>query len=352
VRLSDFVYELPERLIAQEPLPQRDASRLMVMDRRSGRVAHRSFADLPSLLRAGDLLVLNDTRVVLARLRGTKPTGGKVEVLLLERIGGTDAAPFHRCLMDASKPTRPGTRIAFGAGLAARVLARSGEGYEVALEAAGGVPAEMLDRLGGVPLPPYIRREAGDPRDVLDRERYQTVYAERPGAVAAPTAGLHFTRALLDAIAARGVGIARLTLHVGPGTFLPVRSEEVEEHALHSEAYDLPAATAQAVRETRHLGRRVVAVGTTVVRTLEATAEPDGTVRPGGGRCDLFIRPGHRFLAVDAMVTNFHLPRSTLLMLVSAFAGRERVLGAYADAIRDGYRFYSYGDAMFLGDLP
>jgi S-adenosylmethionine:tRNA ribosyltransferase-isomerase len=352
VKLSDFDYDLPERLIAQEPPLLRDASRLLVLDRRSGRVAHRTFADLPSLLRAGDLVVLNDTRVVRARLRGAKPTGGRVEVLLLERTGGTDLVPVYRCLMDASKPARPGSRIDLGAGLAARVLGRSPDGYEIALEAEGGDVGGALQRLGGVPLPPYIRRGAADPRDELDRERYQTVYAENPGAVAAPTAGLHFTRALLDAIVARGVGIARLTLHVGPGTFLPVRSENVEEHVMHSEAYDLPEATARAVRATKRSGGRVVAVGTTVARTLEATAQADGAVRPGTGRCDLFLRPGHRFLAVDALVTNFHLPRSTLLMLVSAFAGRERVLGAYAEAIREGYRFYSYGDAMFLGDVP
>jgi S-adenosylmethionine:tRNA ribosyltransferase-isomerase len=352
VKLSDFDYDLPERLIAQEPLPRRDASRLLVLDRSSGRIAHRTFADLPALLRAGDLLVLNDTRVVHARLRGAKPTGGRVEVLLLERSGGTDLVPVYRCLMDASKSARPGSRLALGAGLAAIVLARSSHGYEIALEAEGGDVAETLQRLGGVPLPPYIHRAPFDPRDELDRERYQTVYAENPGAVAAPTAGLHFTGGLLDAIAARGVRIARLTLHVGPGTFLPVRSENAEEHVMHSEAYDLPEATARAVEETRRRSGRVVAVGTTVVRTLEANAESDGTVRPGRGRCDLFLRPGHRFLAVDALVTNFHLPRSTLLMLVSAFAGRERVLGAYAEAIREEYRFYSYGDAMFLGDRP
>ena len=352
MRLSEFDYDLPERLIAQEPLPRRDASRLMAVDRRSGQVAHRRFLDLPQLLDAGDLLVLNDTRVVPARLHGAKSTGGRVTVLLLEPVGGRGPSPVHRCLMEASKPARPGGMIEFGGGLKARVLGRSGETYEIALEAPGGDPAAALIRLGETPLPPYIRRGVADPRSAADRERYQTVYAKRPGAVAAPTAGLHFTTELLETIAARGVRIARLTLHVGPGTFLPVRAEEVDEHVMHAEAYDLPVATAEAVAETRRAGGRVIAVGTTVVRTLEAAAGPDGAVRPGGGRCDLFIRPGHRFLAVDAMVTNFHLPRSTLLMLVSAFAGRERVLGAYAEAVREDYRFYSYGDAMYLGDVP
>jgi S-adenosylmethionine:tRNA ribosyltransferase-isomerase len=350
VKLSDFDYELPERLIAQEPLPRRDASRLMVLEGTSGRIIHRHFADLPSLLHPQDLLVLNDTRVVPARLRGSKPTGGKVDVLLLERIGGTDREPVHRCLMDASKPARAGTRIEFRDGLAARVLARAGEGYEIALEAPGVVPLDAFQRIGSLPLPPYVRRSDGDPREALDRERYQTVYAEHPGAFAAPTAGLHFTLPLLAEISSRGVRIERLTLHVGPGTFLPVRVENIEDHRMHEEAYDLPAAAAEAVRETRRAGGRVIAVGTTVVRTLEAAAEPGGTVRAGAGRCDLFIRPGHAFRVVDAIVTNFHLPRSTLLMLVSAFAGRERVLAAYAEAARNEYRFYSYGDAMFLGE--
>ena len=352
MKLSDFDYSLPEQLVAQEPLPRRDASRLMTVDRASGKVDHRRFADLPSLLREGDLLVLNDTRVVPARVRGIKPTGGKVEILLLERTGGTDLAPIHRCLMETSKPARQGTPLDLGDGLRARVVARTCDGYEIGLEADEGDPVEAFYRLGNVPLPPYIRRAPHDPRDPIDRERYQTVFAERPGAVAAPTAGLHFTKALLEAVAARGVRTARLTLHVGPGTFLPVRSDDVEDHAMHAEAYDLPEATARAVHETRRSGGRVVAVGTTVVRTLEAAAAPDGTLRPGTGSCDLFILPGHRFLAIDVLLTNFHLPRSTLLMLVCAFAGRERVLAAYAEAVREGYRFYSYGDAMFLGEAP
>ena len=351
MKLSDFDYDLPERLIAQEPAARRDASRLMTVDRGTGAIAHGAFPDLSSLLGAGDLLVLNDTRVVPARLRGAKATGGKVEVLLLERTGGTDREPVHRCLLEASKPARPGTRLAFGEGLSARVVGRSGEGYEIVLEAASGDPVEAFYRLGSVPLPPYIRRSEGDPREGMDRERYQTVFADRPGAVAAPTAGLHFTPALLDRISAGGARIARLTLHVGPGTFLPVRVENVEEHAMHDEAYELPRATADAIRETRRAGGRVVAVGTTVVRTLEAAAGPDGTVRPGSGRCDLFIRPGYEFKVVDALLTNFHLPRSTLLMLVSAFAGRERILAAYAEAVREEYRFYSYGDAMFIGEV-
>jgi S-adenosylmethionine:tRNA ribosyltransferase-isomerase len=320
----------------------------MTVDRGTGAIAHRAFPDLSSLLGAGDLLVLNDTRVVPARLRGAKPTGGKVEVLLLERAGGTERAPVHRCLLDASKPARPGTRIAFGEGLSARVLGRSGEGYEIVMESESGDPLEAFYRQGSVPLPPYILRLEEDSRAGMDRERYQTVFADRPGAVAAPTAGLHFTPALLDRISTGGAGIARLTLHVGPGTFLPVRVENVEEHAMHAEAYELPEATADAIRETKRAGGRVVAVGTTVVRTLEAAAGPDGAVRPGSGLCELFIRPGYEFKVVDAMLTNFHLPRSTLLMLVAALAGRERILAAYAHAVVAGYRFFSYGDAMLI----
>lgn len=352
MRLPDFDYELPEGRIAQEPLPRRDASRLLALDRATGALAHLRFSDLPRLLRAGDLLVLNDTRVVPARLRGKKETGGAVEALLLEREGGGRAAPVRRCLLDASKPPRPGVRIDFGHGLRAEVLSRSGEGWSVRLTSEDGDPEAAALRAGAVPLPPYIRRGPGDPRSALDVERYQTVYAAKPGAVAAPTAGLHFTADLLDRLQGLGVETARLTLHVGPGTFLPVRSERIEDHRMHAEAFDLPGETAEAIGRARRRGGRVVAVGTTVVRTLEGRASGDGSVAAGSGSCDLFIRPGHAFRAVDAMVTNFHLPRSTLLMLVCAFGGRERILAAYAEAVREGYRFYSYGDAMFVGWTP
>lgn len=349
MRLSEFDYDLPEALIAQEPLPTRDGSRLMAVDRQSGRWSHRRFAELGDLLRPGDLLLLNDTRVVPARLRGTKPTGGRVEVLLLGSAGIDAAGPIHRCLIDASRPPRRGTVLGLGEGLRAVVLGRDGEEWVVRLESESGDPSVLFLERGEVPIPPYIRRFPGDPRSAIDRERYQTVYARHPGAVAAPTAGMHFSLGLLAALRAGGVGIAALTLHVGPGTFLPVRSERIEEHRMQAEAYDLPEATVTAIRATRERGGRVVAVGTTVVRTLEGVMASAGELRAGTGTSDLFIVPGFRFRAVDAMLTNFHLPRSTLLMLVCAFAGRERILAAYSEAVRERYRFYSYGDAMFLG---
>ncbi len=348
MKVSDFDYGLPEGLIAQEPLPRRDASRLMILERDSGAIAHRRFTDLPHLLETGDLLVLNDTRVVPARLIGAKPTGGAVKVLALERVERSGSAEIVRCLVESSRTARPGTRIRFGNGLSAVVIERDGASWLLRFEDDSGAPWERIEQLGIMPLPPYIRREPGDRRAASDRERYQTIYACRPGAVAAPTAGLHFTREMLRAIEDRGVSLAYLTLHVGLGTFQPVRSERVEDHVMHSEAFEIPGHTASAVASTKRAGRRVVAVGTTVVRALESTALLGGAVSAGGGRCDLFIRPGFEFRVVDAMVTNFHLPRSTLLMLVSAFAGRERVLAAYAEAVRRGYRFYSYGDAMFV----
>ena len=348
MNVSDFDYPLPSDRIAQEPVSPRDASRLLVLDRASGRIAHRSFRDLPDELREGDLVVVNDTRVLPARLYGSKPSGGRVELLLVEAAGGTGDAPVWRALLAASKKPRPGTPIRFPGGLTAEVLSREGETWLVRLTHPSGDPLPAVVATGSMPLPPYIRREPADGRTEEDRERYQTVFARDLGAVAAPTAGLHFTPALLGRLEARGVRLARVTLHVGLGTFLPVRTERVEDHRMHSEAYDVPESTAEAIARTRQGGGRVVAVGTTVVRTLETAAAADGGVRAGRGRSALFIVPGFRFRAVDAMVTNFHLPRSTLLMLVSAFAGRERVLDAYAEAVRAGYRFYSYGDAMLV----
>ncbi len=384
MRVSDFDYDLPPDLIAQEPPPRRDASRLMTLDRTSGRVEHRAFGDLPDLLRPGDLLVLNDTRVVPARLRGRRAapgTGGAVEVLLLERAAGacgagstastvgavdrvpppgpvagrrSTRAPFSetqvwRALMKGTR--RPSDPLSLGSGLTAVLLERDGEEtFLVELRPPPGVPLERaLEEAGEMPTPPYIRRSPGEVRLGLDRDRYQTVFARAAGAVAAPTAGLHFTPELLQAVRGRGVEVETLTLHVGLGTFQPVRGERVEDHRLHAEAFDLPARLAGAVVETRRRGGRVVAVGTTVTRTLEARSGPEpGTVLAGGGLCDLFIRPGHAFRVVDALLTNFHLPRSTLLMLVAAFAGREPVLGAYREAVARRYRFYSYGDAMLL----
>lgn len=349
MNVSDFDYELPAERIAQEPAPTRDGSRLLVLDRHTGRVDHRGFSDLPGLLRRGDLLVLNDTQVLPARIDGRKPTGGRVELLLLERTGGSDEAPFWDCLVRPSRSLRRGARVDLGRGLAAVVVERVEDRFTLRLEDRGGDPLRTVAEVGRMPLPPYIRRSAADPRAGLDRERYQTVFAREPGAIAAPTAGLHFTRALLDELRSQGVETTLVTLHVGIGTFLPVRSARVEEHRMQAERFALPPAAAEAVGRTRDRGGRVVAVGTTVVRTLEANAEERGTVRAGCGRSDLFIVPGHPFRVVDALVTNFHLPRSTLLMLVSAFAGRQNVLSAYREAVGQGYRFYSYGDAMFIG---
>jgi S-adenosylmethionine:tRNA ribosyltransferase-isomerase len=342
MRLEDFDYPLPETQIARYPKGERDASRLLVLDRNAGR-SHHEFRELPRLLDPGDLLVLNDTRVFPARLRGRKPSGGRVELLLTEPEDPDGTAQRWQALYTASKAIRPGMRLDLGGGLAAELIEPLGEGLgRFWLRAPQGVrPA--IDEAGEVPLPPYLHR-APEPSD---RERYQTIYARAEGAVAAPTAGLHFTPSLLSALEARGVRMASLTLHVGPGTFLPVRDEDLGRHRMHEERYLVPEATAREVAETRARGRRVVAVGTTSARALESAWE-GGALRAGPGRTDLFILPGYRFRAVDALLTNFHLPRSTLLMLVSGFAGREVILDAYAEAVREGYRFYSYGDAMLL----
>ncbi len=346
-RLSAYDYELPADRIARRPAAPRDRSRLLVLECGSGRVEHRRFREIGAFLRPGDLLVLNDTAVIPARLFGRKETGGRVELLLLDPGGGERSGDGRRwsgpCLVRCAKPVRPGMRLDFEGGLRGRVLEVSGATVRVALEAGEDVFA-ALDRVGHVPLPPYL----GRPDDEADRRAYQTVYAARPGAVAAPTAGLHFTRRLLASLRAAGVETAFLTLHVGYGTFQPVREADVRRHRLHDEGYRLPPETAAAVARARARGGRVVAVGTTVVRVLEFAADGEGGVRAGSGRCDLFILPGHRFRAVDAIVTNFHLPRSSLLLLVCAFGGREAVLAAYRTAVREGYRFYSYGDAMLL----
>ena len=298
---------------------------------------------MPDILHPSDFLVLNDTRVFPARLRGRKPSGGAVELLLVEAEEADGPAQRWRALYTSSKPLRPGIVVPLGEGLGATLLEPLGEGLgRFLLEAPLGVRA-AIEAAGEVPLPPYLERAPEE----TDRERYQTVYARAEGAVAAPTAGLHFTPALLGAIEDRGVRIARLTLHVGPGTFLPVRSERIEEHRMQEEAYLVPEETAEAIRAARSARRRVVAVGTTSLRALES-AGASGEVQAGAGRTDLFVYPGYRFRVVDTLLTNFHLPRSTLLMLVAAFGGRERILAAYAEAIREGYRFYSYGDAMLV----
>jgi S-adenosylmethionine:tRNA ribosyltransferase-isomerase len=332
VDLAEFDYELPEELIAQAPLPERDASRLLVLPRRSGPPQHRAIRDLPQLLRAGDLLVVNDARVIPARLHGHKEgSGGKVELLLVEPLAGGD----WLALGQASKPLRPGVRVEVLGSSIEVVEARSGGELVVRLPLRGEALWKFLEEAGELPLPPYIRHAPGP----ADRERYQTMFARERGAVAAPTAGLHFTPALIAALRARGIRIAAITLHVGPGTFLPVRTERVEDHRMHGERYFVPDETARELDRAE----RVIAVGTTALRTLEASGG-----RPGPGGTDLFVKPGYEFRIVDGLLTNFHLPRSTLLMLVAAFAGLDRVKAAYREAIAARYRFFSYGDAMLI----
>lgn len=340
MRRAEFSYSLPQELIAVRPLPRRTASRLLALDGGTGALRDLQFSDLPSLLRPGDLLVLNDTRVLPARLVGRKASGGACE-LLLERI-----LDDRRILAQAraGKGLRPGTTVELPAGAVARVLARHGELYEFELDRSA---LPYFENEGSVPLPPYIARAA----DAVDRERYQTVYADEPGAVAAPTAGLHFDRDALAEISGSGVGIERLTLHVGAGTFQPLRADDLESHRMHAERFRVPPATVAAIEAARLCDGRVIAVGTTVARALEAAAA-DGQLEAQVGETDIFIRPGYRFRVVDALLTNFHLPESTLLVLVAAFAGRERVLAAYHHAIAGRYRFFSYGDCMFVTPDP
>ncbi len=333
---SEFDYDLPVSLIAQFPLPERTSSRLL--DIRAENAVHRVFVDLPTLLQEGDLLVVNDTKVIKARLRGKKDSGGSAEILI-ERVLNADEA---LCQVRVSKPLKTKRLIHLG-GNDLLVLGREGEFYRLKFPA--GVQA-VLAKYGEVPLPPYVQRS---PRPE-DAERYQTVYGAVPGAVAAPTAGLHFSDDLFSRLEARGVEIAKVTLHVGAGTFQPVRTERLEEHHMHTERYDISSAAVDAISGCRNRGRRVVAVGTTVVRTLESATDKDGMLHAGGGETDLFIVPGYCFKTVDALLTNFHLPASTLLMLVCAFGGFKRVMSAYREAIADNYRFFSYGDAMFLAN--
>ncbi len=339
MRLSDFDYVLPRHLIAQTPARPRDSARLLVLSRETGRVDHRIFRDLPQYLRPGDVLVLNDTRVLPARLRARRGTGGRVEVLLVRPLSGET----WEALVRPGRRIREGERLVFAPGVLEGIAGpRTASGARtITLEHEGDL-RRILERVGEMPVPPYIARRLDDPTE------YQTVYAERDGAVAAPTAGLHFTEALLEAVRRRGARIAVITLHVGPGTFRAVTADDVAAHRMDAEVYEVREEAAHAINEARSRGGRIVAVGTTVVRTLESVAGADGRVRPGSGWTDLFIAPGFRFRATDALVTNFHLPRTTLLMLVSAFAGRERVLAAYETAVREGYRFYSFGDAMLI----
>jgi S-adenosylmethionine:tRNA ribosyltransferase-isomerase len=340
--INDFDFILPPDLIAQEPADKRDASRLMTLGRRCGTIGETGFAELTGLFRDGDLLVINDTRVIPARLTGVKESGGRVELFLVRKL--SQPGEIWQCLIRASKSPRPGTVIQLAGGMAACVEER-GEGDTWTVTFSREVDfAEWLERTGSMPLPPYIKRAAGE----CDRERYQTVFAREKGAVAAPTAGLHFTGELLQAIRGHGVEIVALTLHVGLGTFLPVRVDDLRHHRMHREYYRIPEKSAEAVNRRKREGGRVVAVGTTSTRALEYAAAGNGLVRPGEGEADIFIYPGYEFKVVDALITNFHLPKSTLLMLVSAFAGKEPLFRAYAEAVQRRFRFYSYGDAMFI----
>lgn len=340
--VKDFAYHLPQDLIARHPSLKRDGSRLMLLDRLSGSIAEDMFFNLQLYLNPGDLLVMNDTRVIPARLFGRKPTGGRVEIFLLRRLTGSEER--WECLLRSSKKFSDGQNILLESGMTAVVRSRLvSENWLI--EFNGNEPFDQwLEREGHIPLPPYLQRDdcSGD------HERYQTVIAREPGAVAAPTAGLHFTHELLAGLASNGIETAFLTLHTGLGTFQPVRVEHVEEHQIHKERYVIPSDTAEAVRRTKAAGGRVIAVGTTSARTLEYSARQFGHVVTGSGEADIYIYPGYSFKVVDALITNFHLPESTLLMLVSALAGREKVLEAYSEAVSRGFRFYSYGDAMFI----
>jgi S-adenosylmethionine:tRNA ribosyltransferase-isomerase len=349
--LDDYDYDLPQALIAQTPAPNRDQSRLLHLNRAAGKAAHRQFRDVADVLQPSDVLVVNDTRVVPGRLHGRKETGGKVELLILDYglpagRPEDDCRPTYHCLIKASQPAAAGTRLFFDQGLVAEVQSFAEGIYRVAFRAPEPFDG-LLQRIGRMPLPPYIKRDRDTPGDE-DRLRYQTVYAREQGAIAAPTAGLHFTDDILKSIEARGVTITAVTLHVGYGTFVPVRVDDIRQHRMHDEWFSITAASADVINRAKAEGRRVVAVGTTSVRTLEYATGEHGQLSPGSGRCDLFIYPGYAFKMVDAMITNFHLPRSTLLMLVCAFAGRKTMLRIYAEAVRQRYRFFSYGDAMLI----
>ena len=348
MKTADFDYVLPPELIAQHPARERDQSRMMVVSRQTDRVEHRQFHDLPDYLRPGELLVLNDTKVIPARIFGRKKTsGGKVELLLLEEV---EPGVWDVLMRSRNRP-RPGSSILLGAqNQAEALLLEDGEMGRAMVRIKTSRPWEqVLEEIGVPPLPPYISRKTPDPAQAVeDRIRYQTLFARNPGAVAAPTAGLHFTPAVFQSLEKKGIRHATVTLHVGIGTFRPVETETVEAHTMDEERFVVSKETAEAINETRAAGGRIVAVGSTSVRTLESVADENGVVRPARGRSSLFIVPPYRFKAVDAMLTNFHLPRSTLLMMVSALAGREKVLRAYEEAVREKYRFYSYGDCMLI----
>lgn len=344
MKTHDFYFDLPEELIAQTPIERRDASRLLTLDKETGEWKHRHFYDLPQLLRPGDCLIMNDSRVLPARLLGhrvltDRSVGGACEVLLLIDRGEN----VWECLVRPGKKLRAGARVSFGDGeLTAEIVDEVEGGNRLVKFHYRGIFLEVLDRLGKMPLPPYIKAE------LQDRERYQTVYSRVNGSAAAPTAGLHFTRELMEQIQAMGVSIGYVTLHVGLGTFRPVKEEEITDHDMHSEYCVIPQETADLINRTRAAGGRVICVGTTSCRTIESWAEEDGHMEAKAGWTNIFIYPGYRFKALDGLITNFHLPESTLIMLVSALAGRERVLAAYEEAVRERYRFFSFGDAMFI----
>lgn len=339
MKTSDFYYDLPEELIAQTPLERRDASRLMVLDRRTGEVTHRHFYDIVEYLQPGDCLVMNDSRVLPARLMGHRPTGGVVEVLLLRDLGDK----CWECLCKPGRKMQPGNQVIFGDGeLTATVREVREDGNRVVEFHYEGIFLEILERLGKMPLPPYIKAE------LKDQERYQTVYSREVGSAAAPTAGLHFTQELLDKIRAKGVSTAFVTLHVGLGTFRPVKAKEITDHHMHSELCMMNQETADLLNETRARGGRIICVGTTSCRTLESLVNSDGSFCAGSKWTEIFIYPGYTFKAMDGLITNFHLPESTLVMLVSAFAGREHILAAYKQAVEQRYRFFSFGDAMCI----
>ena len=343
MKTSDFYYELPKELIAQDPLEDRASSRLMCLSRQTGKVEHHTFRDILQFLDPGDTLVINNTKVIPARLIGEKEgTGGAVEVLLLSRVKGQEAT--WETLVRPGKKCRPGARIVFGDGLlTAEVTDVVEDGNRYVKFFYDGVFEEILDKLGEMPLPPYITHR------LEDRTRYNTVYAKLDGSAAAPTAGLHFTKELLEEIRAKGVNIAELTLHVGLGTFRPVKVDDVETHHMHTEHCMITPQTAKLINDTHASGHRVIAVGTTSCRTLESMAQEDGTVRSGEMDTSIFIYPGYRFKVMDALITNFHLPESTLVMLVSAFAGKDHIMAAYEEAVKERYRFFSFGDAMYIG---
>ncbi|MCI7136684.1 MAG: tRNA preQ1(34) S-adenosylmethionine ribosyltransferase-isomerase QueA [Candidatus Limivicinus sp.] len=339
MKKSDFDFELPEELIAQTPIQQRDHSRLMHLDKQTGEISHEHFYDLPRFLKKGDCLVLNDSRVLPARLIGCRSTGGSVELVLLRDLG----EGRWECLSRPGRKTKPGTELSFGGGeLTATVESVAEGGNRIVKFHYEGIFLEVLERLGKMPLPPYIKEE------LQDAERYQTVYSREVGSAAAPTAGLHFTRELLAQIEAMGVNVCYVTLHVGLGTFRPVKEDEIENHEMHSEFCIIPERTARIVTETKKAGNRVIAVGTTSCRTLESFALEDGSLPVSSGWTNIFIYPGYQFKCIDALITNFHLPESTLIMLVSALAGREHVLNAYKCAVEERYRFFSFGDAMMI----